>query len=286
MTLEFVWKNAGFIFLLFLFIFPLVLYLLSKHVGWKWLSSFRDFCDERYKIFIIFYFLATSTYASLIGNNFSLVEMQNDVFSYTLLHFNQAAILLLILIVPVAILTFMLDRFITEITHYERAKGTLFDPTTGEENISLRYSTFIKLVNSLENPSSVGSSIGESFGSIFLNKRTNDQGRIDLNQSNVDEFMNWWREADKHAAWFKGIKPVGTDFSTKLELEYLDSYARRGEAKQPTYKPCQFLQGYTAGLIKKVFNTVDGKQIDVELRVANCDKCSVVNKCIFDVTVV
>lgn len=271
----------GILVIAVLFVVPLLLYWLaknwhSKSEGWRkeFSSKFLHKIKVHAERLILLYFFSASVFVAVISPIFVEHAKEHDSSLFEMLGalpaaLNHAGLLLPALIIPVIVVSILADTFIKRAGQYNYYLGGIFDPATGEENINLRYATFVKLVESF--PSSVTArAIGEEVGGKFGERLLAMNPRLDRDSSErLSDFCAQWTKADEKAGW---CQLVGYSASSRL-LSIDNSFAHRHLVMSKSFEVksnnniCQFLMGYVSGVIKSV-------SPKAEIKPHSCEECS------------
>lgn len=237
-------------------------------------------------VIIISYFIITGALSSIVGSVYAgTFKAANPFFE------NMEALVaatdfaghsLIFLVMPVLICAHFLDKLLQQATGYIRFSGGYFDPVTGENNISLRYKTFSNALESSKDPKSLGLKIGKEYAGGIKNKYTLG---TKIGPDVLNAFLEKWNESDAKAGWFEHVGFSGSNPSIKIELTYIHSLANRLKKNHGNAESaCDFLEGYTNGVLKGVSAN---DAVKIELQAANCKKCrdgeDTFSQCIFDV---
>lgn len=217
---------------------------------------------------ILLYLSFTMSIFSLAGSvyptysNLSVIERMLKTFNDT----GHAAI---VLAIPMFIITLILNKAIEKLQGFTFTKKGPYDPLTGDENISLRYKTFIRLVSGLPDDDSVkkvGHDIGLEYGKRIKEIYSGDR---------LKEYIYYWLETDQKSGLIEKIEPQGTDSRPIIKIS--NSFAKRikKEYKDEHDVICTFFEAYSAGVLK----AFDEKEY--RLNTDDCSECSSHNECIF-----
>lgn len=278
----------GILFVTILFVVPLLLYWVakdwySKSEGWKKdiSSKFLHKIKVHAERLILLYFFSASAFVAVISpifvehvkeHNSSLLEMLGALPAAL----NHAGLLLPALIIPVMVVSILADTFIKRAGQYNYYLGGIFDPATGEENINLRYGTFVKFVESFPD-TTTAHAIGEEVGGKFGGRLLAMNPRLGIDSP--ERLLNYcaqWTKADEKAGWCllvehsvrTGVLSIDNSFAHRYLTmsKSFDNHPGNGEFRSNN-NICQFLMGYVSGVIKSVFPKA-------EIKPHSCDVCS------------
>lgn len=264
----------GVLFLFVLYMLPISIFSLKKLIvkGLPKSEYIFDFLRQKNIFLILMYVSFTMTIFSLIGSLYPSYHTEPSAFTRVLSTVNDSGIVSVYLILPIFIITLILDRAITKLSGFIYTEKGLYDPITGQENISLRYNTFINLINSIDEASvkAIGEAIGKDYGQVLVDKYT---------VSEMEDFFSYWLETDKKAGLIEDLKKEGTERSPNIKV--LNSFAKRirKAEEEKILEPnqvCTFLEAYVAGVLAP-FDSKKLYSLDVE----KCQECTTHNVCYF-----
>ena len=255
---------------------------LSRDVAIRFISSLKD---KAQKIIITYILISTSIVSSFSGSYSSAsysAKTLGDKFSSIVPVVDLAGEILFVLLLPIIIISIIVDKFVQRATGYERKMGGYLDPVTNEPNVSLRYTTFGALISSSNDSEKIGEKTGIGFATVLQQRFNYRCTESDLTP--FDSLILKWIESDEKAGWFEHMYFQGDDCSQK-ELVYVRSFAQRLRRHCNNDNACKFLLGYSKGILSII---CPEHEVQIALREQTCVNCRKGNndkeRCYIDVS--
>lgn len=166
-------SHLGIVGLFIVFILPIICYVLlrwrhAKKSQSRFLMRIIGKLKKYSLNIILFYFFAISSFTAILSP--VAVERVKSVgwsLQAALDSLNDSGVILLPLLPAVVVISFVMDYVIKQIGQYKFRLGGFTDPVTGDDNISLRQSTFFKIINTpVPDPSA--KKLGRSSHLVFV----------------------------------------------------------------------------------------------------------------------
>lgn len=271
------YRYYGIAFLVFLYFIPPLLFkfknelINNKRIGKK-MEIFYGLLRKNNIFFILFYMSCTMTIFSLVGSFYPSYSKEDFQMLVTL---NNAGYASLWLILPIFVVSRILDKSIIKLSGFIFGNHGLFDPITGEDNVSLRSRTFWKLIDNLQDEKikSIATSIGKEYGELILKKYSSIK--------TLENLVHKWVETDSKAGLINKIESSGSD-TTRLLL-ITNSFAKQYcKEHSPSKNVCTFMECYVSGIIS-AFYAAQGSSADIKLVEHNCKNCTTSNVCMVNI---
>lgn len=257
-------------FLLFLYLVPLLLFKFKKnlleyrHIG-NTIGDFYSWIRKNNIFFAMFYTSCTMTIFSLVGSLYPAYSKESFQMLVTL---DNAGYASLWLIVPIFVISKIMDKSIAKLSGFIFNDKGLFDPTTNEDNVSLRHKTFWTLINEIEAAKlqEVAFTIGKEYGVLIL------RGHHSINKLN--EFIDKWLETDNKAGLIQNIHLDGTNAVRLLKItNSFAKYHNKNAEQNDKTKICTFLEHYVKGILNAYFEKTGQQVPDIKLKDEQCKAC-------------
>lgn len=264
----------GIFFLTSLYLTPIFLFMFKASLvnHSKKAKAVYSYLRKKNIFIILIYISFTMTIFSLVGSLYPLYAKENYLLGIADT-FNKSGFAAIFLALPIFIITKILDRGIIELSGFVYTDNGLFDPITGQENISLRYESFVKLIENVDlgTIKPLGMEIGKDYGEIIKQK---------CGCLNLKEYIDYWLETDKKAGLIGDISIEGSSSSPNLKIS--SSFAKRIKISSSetinSEKMCKFFEAYVGGILASFDDKI------YELEQNQCHDCTKHDICYFHTT--
>lgn len=269
----------GIAFLVLIYIFPLIAYWLITHFHSKgkcqaFFPKILNLVKVNALKLVLLFFFSTNAILAILSPVF--VEHAKD--GVTLGTFiealNQTGYLLLLLLFPIVLISFLADDFIKKVGQYSYYLGGYLDSVTGDRNISLRCGSFIEVLKSSNNAEETGGNVGRAFAEKIKAKNQSLLSSHTAAENKLVGFCAEWTRADEKAGWCTLVQ-YNSPYSS---IEILESIAHRNLSESGLFanmstegkqnKVCLFIRGYVLGAVSVIDPTI------TSLDSSRCDLCA------------
>lgn len=243
---------------------------------------------------VLFYFFYSTTLLSILASLFSAIPFDNAItivnleffrivtgnFSIFTKQITIAGYLMMLFTVLLFILSYLIELMFRRLSSFELFLGGYTDNNTGLTNISLKYDTFIDLVNNIneEKSEEISKKIGQDFGKVLVEK---------YKISSLDELKARWLETDEKSGFLENIdfgRIDNKELLTSINIDKSFSKRIKNEDDKEYSAVCEFLKNYSTGIIEAYFNfNKINKTVSLNVIDDVCVNCLSNEQCAFKV---